>query len=171
VTRRLAVVAVAAAAFVATPLAASAGGFALTSPAFKPGGPIPAVYTCKGKSRSPALRWTGAPKGTKGFAIELEDPDAPLPGGFTHWLGWGIPATAHGLAAGAKTPVQGANGTGKPGYIGPCPPSGVHHYHFTLYALNAPLQLAAGADRAAFTAALKRHVIAKAALIGTFAAS
>jgi Raf kinase inhibitor-like YbhB/YbcL family protein len=170
VARRLALVLAFAGAVAFAASAAAATPFRLTSPAFTAGKPIPRVYTCKGRGISPPLRWTAPPAGTQSLAIEIEDPDAPLPGGFTHWLGWGIRPAARALATGAHAPTEGANGTGKPGYIGPCPPSGTHHYHITLYALNAPLMLMTGAKRAAFTRALRGHVLARATLIGTVAA-
>ncbi len=151
--------------------AGAAAQFRLTSPAFKQGARIPVRFTCRGAGTSPPLSWTLPPKGTRSFAIELEDPDASVQGGFTHWLGWGIKASARGLAAGQAAPVSGRNGTGTLGYTGPCPPSGVHHYHFTLYALNlGRLPVAPGADRAAFQHALRGHVLARATLVGTFAA-
>jgi Raf kinase inhibitor-like YbhB/YbcL family protein len=128
------------------------------------------VYTCRGDNVSPPLRWTAPPKGTRSFALELHDPDAPLPGGFTHWLGWGIAAKARGLATGRAAPVEGANGAGEPAYTGPCPPSGVHRYVFTLFALKAPLRLRSGADRATFRRALKGKVLARARLVGRFGA-
>jgi len=156
-------------------VAASAAGAAakplrLTSPAFASNGAIPERYTCHGENLSPALRWTAPPKRTRSFALELHDPDAPLRGGFTHWLGWGIKPGARGLATGARPPIEGANGSGEPGYTGPCPPSGVHRYRFTLFALDAPLRLKTGADRAAFRRALKGHVLASSLLVGRFAA-
>jgi Raf kinase inhibitor-like YbhB/YbcL family protein len=134
---------------------AAAKPLRLTSPAFANNATSPDRYTCRGENVSPALRWTAPPKRTRSFALELHDPDAPLPGGFTHWLGWGIRSTARGLRVGQAAPVEGANGSGEPAYTGPCPPSGVHRYRFTLFALDAPLRLKSGADRAAFRAALK----------------
>jgi Raf kinase inhibitor-like YbhB/YbcL family protein len=154
--------------------AASAGAkpapFRLTSPAFANNATIPERYTCHGENISPALRWTGAPKGTRGFAIELHDPDAPLAGGFTHWLGWGIARTARGLRVDQAAPVEGANGAGEPSYTGPCPPSGVHRYVFTIWALKAPLTLKSGADRATFRRALRGKTLAQARLVGRFGA-
>ena len=153
---------------------ASAGAartpFRLTSTAFANGATIPERYTCHGDNLSPPLRWTAPPTATRSLALELHDPDAPLPGGFTHWLGWGIKASARGLRVGQAAPVEGANGAGEPAYTGPCPPSGVHRYVFTLYALRAPLTLRTGADRAAFQAALRGKVIARARLVGRFGA-
>jgi Raf kinase inhibitor-like YbhB/YbcL family protein len=157
-------------------VAASAAGGApakplrLTSTAFSNGATIPMRFTCRGANLSPPLRWTKPPRGTRSFALELHDPDAPLAGGFTHWLGWGFAAKARGLRAGKRAPVEGANGSGEPGYTGPCPPSGVHRYVFSLFALSAPLKLRTGADRAAFRRALRGKVLAKARLVGRFGA-
>jgi Raf kinase inhibitor-like YbhB/YbcL family protein len=144
--------------------------FKLTSPAFANNATIPERYTCRGENVSPALRWTAPPKGTRGFAIELHDPDAPLAGGFTHWLGWAIPGSARGLRVDQAAPVEGANGAGEPAYTGPCPPSGVHRYVFTVWALKAPLVLKSGADRAAFRRALRGKTLAQARLVGRFGA-
>ena len=161
-------VALAAAALVAG--ANAAAGPALTSPAFAAGGHIPAVYTCSGQGKRPALAWRGLPAGTRSLAIEVVDLDAPVPGGFTHWLAWNIaPGRGGGgsLAGTAKVSREGSPGFGAPGWVGPCPPSGVHRYVFTLYALKAPLTLAAGSDRAAFEQAI-RGALAKATLVGRY---
>jgi Raf kinase inhibitor-like YbhB/YbcL family protein len=155
------------------PLAAAAGNegaaaFRLTSPSFAAGGRIPVVFTCRGRNVSPALRWTAPPARARSLALHMHDPDAPIAGGFNHWIGWGIAAGAGGVAQGARLPIEGANGTGAIGYLGPCPPSGVHRYRFTLYALDAPLALRRGASLTAFEAALRGHVVARAQLIGRF---
>ena len=49
-----------------------------SSPAFKHHERIPDKYTGNGEDVSPPLEWTGAPEGTKSFAIVVHDPDAPL---------------------------------------------------------------------------------------------
>ena len=142
--------------------------FTLTSPAFRNGASIPTAYTCDGKNFSPPLRWTAPPKRTRSFALLMDDPDAPS-GTFTHWIGWNIPAQARSIPRAAHAPVEGANGAGRPGYTGPCPPSGpAHHYVFRLYALNAKLRLARGAGVAAFKSALRGHVLATAKLTGRY---
>jgi len=141
------------------------GRFALRSPAFAPGGTIPRVYTCDGGDRIVPLRWTAPPRGTRSFALLVDDPDAPS-GSFVHRLAWGIPAAARSLPG--RAPREGTNGAGRLGWTGPCPPSGVHRYVFTLYALRAPLPLAAGADRAAFARALRGRVLATARLVGRY---
>jgi len=147
--------------------AAGAGTLALRSPAFAPGGRIPVEHTCDGRNLSPPLRWTAPPAGTRSFALLMDDPDAPGRT-FTHWLAWNIPARARSLAAGRPAPVEGRNDAGRIGYIGPCPPAGVHRYVFRLYALRAPLRLAQGASRAQFLAALRGGVLASSRLVGRY---
>jgi Raf kinase inhibitor-like YbhB/YbcL family protein len=153
---------------------ASVGGaaapFRLTSPSIKPGGTIPVVFTCQGRNISPALRWTAPPARARSLALHMHDPDAPVPGGFNHWIGWGIAPKAGGVAQGKRLPVEGANGTGAVGYLGPCPPSGVHRYRFTLYALDKRLALKRGASLEAFQAALRGHIVGRTQLVGRFGA-
>lgn len=150
------------------------GGFVLTSAAFAPGAPIPSVHTCDGTDQSPPLAWSGAPAGTKAFALIMHDPDAPV-GDWLHWTAWNIPTSATGLPAGvaAKDALpdgtqQGINDFGKPGYGGPCPPGGTHHYVFVLSALDATLTLPAKASRDQVEQAIKGHALASATLTGTY---
>jgi Raf kinase inhibitor-like YbhB/YbcL family protein len=129
------------------------GAFRLTSPDVAAGATIKGEqvfngFGCTGQNVSPAMAWTGAPANTKSFALILHDPDAPTGvGGFTHWIVYNIPASAHGLDKGAgagdgrKLPAgaaQSPTSFGAPGYGGPCPPAGdkPHRYVFTLYALS-----------------------------------
>jgi Raf kinase inhibitor-like YbhB/YbcL family protein len=125
--------------------------------------------SCRGAGRSPELDWSHVPAGTRAFAIVVDDPDAN-PGGApsVHWLGWNIPGRARRLATGGRAPREGQNSTGTRGYTGPCPPSGRHHYRFRLYALSAPLELAAGSDRSELMQALRGHVRGSALLVGRF---
>jgi Raf kinase inhibitor-like YbhB/YbcL family protein len=155
-----------------TPTPTHSPKFTLTSAAFHAGGTIPRHYTCDGSDTSPALSWTGVPDGAGGLALVVDDPDAS---GFAHWLVYDIPAGTTHLAAGAGAAgsthfAQGTNDFGRVGYGGPCPPSGAHHYHFTLYALAAPLGLSGHPRASAVRAALARaNVLVKATLIGTYA--
>jgi hypothetical protein len=149
-------------------LAPLAAAFALTSPAFGPGAPIPVKYTCDGANRSPPLRWTAPPRGTRSLALRADDPDAPVAGGFTHWLRWNVAPSARRLPAGARSSAEGQTTAGGIGYTGPCPPSGTHHYVFKLYALNARPALRRGATGAQFAAAIRGHVLATARLVGTY---
>jgi len=150
----------------------------LTSPAFVDGANIPPEYSCDGKSSSPEIAWTGAPAAAKAFALVLHDPDAPRSGGFTHWVLYDVPAGTTKLdtavSPGGKLPagaLEGANGSGRPGYTGPCPPKGgpPHHYQFTLFALDAPLALDPGKTKDDLEQAVKGHVLATAGLTGLFA--
>jgi Raf kinase inhibitor-like YbhB/YbcL family protein len=148
----------------------------LTSPAFKEGSSIPAAYSCDGQNNSPALSWSGAPAGTKSFALILHDPDAPREGGFTHWVIYNIPASSMSLeasvpktAALSSGAVQGNNGAGNAGYTGPCPPAGpAHHYEFRFFALDQMLALQAGATKDQLEAAMSGHILAQTVLTGLF---
>ncbi len=149
--------------------------FKLSSSAFAAGAEIPRQYTCKGADTSPALAWSGAPASTAAFALIVDDPDAPH-GTWVHWVLWNVPATAQALPEGVPKrdqlddgSRQGRNSDRKIGYNGPCPPSGqTHRYFFRLYALDAKLDLAAGADRASLDAAMKGHILGQAEYMGTF---
>lgn len=148
----------------------------LDTEAFPKGGAIPPKYTCTGEDVSPALAWSGAPQGTKSFALIVEDPDAPS-GTFTHWVVYDLPPAAQQLPENVpKTGElpgggrQGHNDFRRIGYNGPCPPPGKpHRYFFKLYALNTTLQLPQGASKADVEGALRAHIIGHAELIGKFA--
>jgi len=139
--------------------------FALSSPAFRAGGTIPTVYTCDGTQKIVPLRWSGVPRGTRSFALLVDDPDASS-GTFTHRVAWGIPGTARALPG--RAPKEGTTSAGRTGWVGPCPPSGTHRYVFRLYALRSAPPLQSGADKPAFLAALKGKVLATATLIGRY---
>lgn len=144
--------------------------FALSSPAFDEGTPIPRAATCDGADTSPALEWTGAPTGTQSLALVVVDPDAH---DFVHWVAFDMAGApdgnlAAGVTAGAASPAQGRNDFGKRGYGGPCPPSGQHLYRFTLYALDRALGIGGTPSLAEVRAAMKGHVLAEATLTGTY---
>jgi Raf kinase inhibitor-like YbhB/YbcL family protein len=149
--------------------------FTLSSSAFAPGAEIPQQYTCKGADASPALAWSGTPAHAASFALIMDDPDAPS-GTWVHWVLWNLPAKAQSLPEGVPKreqldngATQGRNSSHKTGYNGPCPPPGKpHRYFFRLYALDAKLDLAAGASRSQLDAAMKGHVLAQAEYMGTF---
>ena len=137
---------------------------------FADGGAIPAQLTCDGANGSPPLAWTGVPAGTAALALLVDDPDA---GDFTHWIVLDLPGAdgslPGGVAPAAATPVQGTNNFGKVGWGGPCPPSGTHHYRFTLTALGAPLGLDDHLRGDVVRAALaKATVLGTATLTGTY---
>ncbi|MEX2177457.1 MAG: YbhB/YbcL family Raf kinase inhibitor-like protein [Gemmatimonadaceae bacterium] len=147
----------------------------LTSPAFANGGSIPGLYTCDGDDIAPALDWTGAPGGTKGYVLIVDDPDAPDPAApkmtWVHWVLFDIPASVMSIAQGGATPAGARDGQGdsKPrGYGGPCPPIGRHRYYFRLYALDTLLGDLAGANKAVVVEKMQGHVLASAELMGTY---
>ena len=133
---------------------------------------------CGGENRSPALAWSGAPKGTESYAVTVFDSDANGGRGFWHWLVFNIPGNEQGLPAGAGSEsglptgaMQTENDFGTPGYGGACPPpgSGTHHYTFTLYALGvAQLSLGNSAGATSIAAWLKSHALATATLTATY---
>ncbi|MEX1254524.1 MAG: YbhB/YbcL family Raf kinase inhibitor-like protein [Dehalococcoidia bacterium] len=151
--------------------AAASGELSLTSSAFADNEAIPVKYTCDGDNVSPPLAIGGVPEGAATLALIVDDPDAPS-GSFVHWTVYNIDPTtekvAEGLAPGDGT--EGLNGTGQPGYTGPCPPSGTHRYIFTLYALDVGLNLdAAASGKEELEAAMAGHIVAQTELTGTYA--
>ncbi|MFZ0481338.1 MAG: YbhB/YbcL family Raf kinase inhibitor-like protein [Terriglobales bacterium] len=154
---------------------ASAMSFTLRSPDFTDNADIPKQFTCSGEDRSPALEWSGAPAGTKSFALIVDDPDAPA-GVWVHWVIFSIPSSAHSLRGGIEKKDQLADGThqgrndfDKVGYNGPCPPPGKpHRYFFKLYALDGALALGAGATKADVERAMQGHILGHAEWVGRF---
>ena len=157
-----------AASTLATP-AAHAQAFTLTSPDFAEGSTLPQRFEfngfgCAGDNQSPALRWSGAPTGTQGFAVTAYDPDAPTGSGWWHWSVVNIPASTAelradaGAAGGAKLPAGASHvriDYGVAAWGGACPPEGdaPHRYIFTVHALKVP-RLDLPADARARLAAL-----------------
>ena len=147
-----------------------------------------------GKNIRPGIDWTAGPKATQSYAILVTDPDVPadisvaykadhqiaanaLRQTFYHWAQFNIPAGTTSLKGGdaALAGISGANQVGpskdKLGYGGPCPPfndARLHHYHFTVYALDTMLELEEGASAADVAAAMKGHVLSRGQQIGTF---
>lgn len=146
----------------------------ITSMAFEEGGMIPRKHTCDGVDVSPPLAWTGVPEGAKTIALISDDPDAPV-GTWVHWVLFNLPAAEKGLPEavppdkelknGAK---QGRNDFRRIGYGGPCPPGGTHRYFFKLYALDAVLNLPAGATKAELLKAMEGHILAQGQLMGKY---
>ncbi len=162
--------------------ASAAGAMSLTSPDIKAGGKIAneQVFNgsdCTGKNVSPALSWSGAPKGTKSFAISMYDPDAPTGSGFWHWWVADLPADTTGLPKGAGSgtglpagALQVRNDYSLPGYGGPCPPKGKpHHYQITVFALDVDkLDVDANASPAVVGFNVRAHTLAKATLTSMY---
>jgi Raf kinase inhibitor-like YbhB/YbcL family protein len=150
----------------------------LSSTAFEHGAEIPSEYTCDGADRSPPLQWSGAPPGTRAFALIVDDPDAPDPRApkmtWVHWVLYDLPVDASALPAGVPTSVlppgtrEGTNNWKRTGYGGPCPPIGRHRYFHKLFALDTPLGDLRRPTAERLTAAMESHVLARAELMGTY---
>lgn len=158
------------------PIVSTTTGMHLTSPAFKDGESIPALYTCDGTNISPPLSMADVPSGAKSLALIVDDPDVPrqlLPDGvFDHWVLFNMPPDTTDISKDSSAGIAGANGAGKSAYTGPCPPSqyepSTHRYVFVLYALDALLALPAGASKEELLRAMDGHILEQAELIGMY---
>jgi Raf kinase inhibitor-like YbhB/YbcL family protein len=141
-------------AFGGTVIAAAPMTFRLTSPDLPAGKFVLERYVanefgCHGGNQSPALKWSGAPAGTKSFAVTMYDPYKPPQSGWWHWIVYDLPATTlelprqagaaggGGLPSGAKQGLPDGDAP-QPHYYGPCPDQGdpPHRYVITVYALS-----------------------------------
>lgn len=149
----------------------------LKSPAFEAMGVIPRRHTCEGDDVSPPLQWSDPPVGTRGFALIVDDPDAPDPAKpervYVHWVLYDIPAGVRLLPDNADRALpegtrRGKNDWNRADYGGPCPPIGRHRYFHKLYALDKVLGDLGTPTKAELEAAMKGHALAQAELIGTY---
>jgi Raf kinase inhibitor-like YbhB/YbcL family protein len=149
----------------------------VTSTAFTNDGAIPKKYATD-DDISPPLAWSGGPAAARSIAVFVEDPDAPMPQPFVHWLIYNISPTATSLPEGIKhqekldEPIgamQGKNSMMKIGYYHMAPPPGdkPHHYHFQVYALDTTID-ETGIGRSEFLKAIDGHVLAKGEIVGTY---
>ncbi len=141
----------------------------LSSPAFATGQAIPPRFTADGDDVHPPLVISAPPEGTASFALVVDDPDAPR-GTWVHWVVWNLPPDLRSLPegelpAGAEV---GRNSWGTRQWRGPAPPSGTHRYFFKLYALDSRLELPPTADKDTLEGAMRRHVLDRAELMGTY---
>jgi len=163
---------------------AAAAHFKVVAPDLQSKGRITAAHVfngmgCNGQNISPALNWSGAPAGTKSFAVTAYDPDAPTGSGWWHWVMYNIPADATGLAAGVgngrnapRGSQEGRTDFGTKGYGGPCPPAGdkPHHYHFKVFALKVDkLDVPGDASAAMVGYNLNANKLATATVTGLYA--
>jgi Raf kinase inhibitor-like YbhB/YbcL family protein len=137
-------------------------------------------FGCEGGNKSPHLAWSGAPTGTKSFAVTCFAADAPTGSGFWHWLVVNVPPEVNELALDAGNPkvrklpkkaLQTRTDFGAPGYGGPCPPPGdhPHRYLFTVFAVGADsLPVTADTSAATIGFELNFNTLAKAAIMGLY---
>lgn len=140
----------------------------LVSSAFQHNSMMPSEFTCDGSDSSPPLSITDVPANAKSLVLIVDDPDAPV-GTWDHWVVFNIPQSTKQIPQDTEpNGVSGKNSWGKTGYGGPCPPSGTHRYFFKLYALDTILNLAQGATKKQIEAAMQKHILAKAELVGLY---
>lgn len=160
-----------------TRVKSNGGAIVVSSPAFADGGPIPDVYTAYGKGFPPPMMWTPV-SGAKSYAVVIEDPDAPGPQPFVHWVVYDIPLTATALddqSQGGTLPAgaqQGKTAGGAAAYSPLKPPPGdkPHRYYVEVFALDVTPQPAAN-DLPGLEHAMTGHVLASGETIGTYQAS
>jgi Raf kinase inhibitor-like YbhB/YbcL family protein len=148
--------------------------FTITSPEFRDGGPLSKrnefnQFGCTGSNIAPELNWKNVPAGTKSFVMLMSDYDAPLAGGFHHWIVYNIPASARELE-GNHAFTEGTTSFGFIGYGGPCPPptGETHHYLFLLYAIDIAHVGGQGLKFGDVISAIRGHVLGATSIIGTF---
>ncbi|NIR44171.1 MAG: YbhB/YbcL family Raf kinase inhibitor-like protein [Gemmatimonadetes bacterium] len=151
----------------------------IKSDAFGPGERIPTKYSQDGENVSPALQFENVPSDAQALALIVDDPDAPTPEPYVHWVMYGIPGDVQGLPEGVTVgpkpdqpagALQGTNSAGNVGYDGPAPPKGhgTHHYHFKVYALGSEVDLPAEADKDTVLEAIKDRILDEGELVGTY---
>ena len=153
-------------------------GVVVTSPAVDADGRLDPVFSQDGDDVSPALQWTMIPEAVS-WAVIVQDPDAPQAEPATHWAIWDIPGAVTALPQNVgklarpdtvQDAIQGLNGRGEPGYMGPKPPAGhgTHRYHFQVFALGKALGLPPSTPLVELIGALKGVTVASGELVATF---
>lgn len=140
-----------------------------TSPAFQNFQIIPKKYTCDGDGDHPPFAIGDISEDAKSLVLIVDDPDAPG-GTYDHWVVWNISPETREIEEDSvpEGAIEGMNSAGEVGWVAPCPPSGIHHYRFNLYALSKTLQLSSGADRDTVERAMEDFVIERAELVGQY---
>ncbi len=133
--------------------------------------PINRRFTGEGEDISPQLSWENIPEGTASIAIRCHDPDAPLKGGWVHWVLYNISPDITSMKENDKnTGKKGMNSWGRTGYGGPMPPPGhgPHRYFFHVYCLDSMLDLGEGATDAQLLKAMENHILGQGMIMGTY---
>jgi Raf kinase inhibitor-like YbhB/YbcL family protein len=155
--------------------------FSLTSDDIQQGEPLkPPQYSAEagGGDVSPQLSWSGAPAGTRSYAVTMFDPDAPTGAGYWHWAVANIPASVTSLPSGAGSAggelpegaTQVLNEQRVPHFVGAEPPqgTGVHRYFVVVHAVDVErLELDPQATPAVLGFNLHFHTLGRAILVGT----
>lgn len=151
------------------------GRLTVTTPAFKPGEQIPFENTQYRTNTFPGLTWTAGPKGTKSYAIIMQDSSLLYRGApILHWVMFNIPASVTSLPAGMAPDAKPAGSAYGPNYMGAAkpytgprtPPGPGDDYHFEVFALDTTVPDAASSDFKALTAAMDGHILASGEMVG-----
>lgn len=142
----------------------------LMSGAFEDGEDIPREYSMEGGSRTPELSWSGVPDGTQSLALVVEDPDAPTPNPFLHWMLYDIAPAASAITGEVAVGHAGRNSMMQTTWAGCAPPRGdsPHRYVFQLFALDRRLGLPDFSGRTALLNAMKGRILGYTTLTGTY---
>jgi Raf kinase inhibitor-like YbhB/YbcL family protein len=140
------------------------------SSAFPERGTLPLAFTSDGSGIAPPIAWSNVPESARSIVLLAEDPDAPYPRPFVHWLVYSLPVTATSIETAPAGAHEGKNSLLKNGFAPAAPPPGhgLHHYHFQVFALDTIPQLEAGAGRRALIDAMRNHVVAWGETVGTY---
>jgi len=155
-----------------TAASASAGSLQISSPSFSQNEVIPAQFTCDGAGTSPALRFSGPPRGARSLVLIIVDPDVPKSikpdGRYLHWALWNLSANRTEIIEGQR--ALGLNDNGPGNYIPPCPPYGEHRYLFQLYAIDYVIGSASISSEADLRRAIEGHILEQSELVGRYSA-
>ena len=141
----------------------------IESPVFKNNKLIPSKYTCDGENVNPPLLIGDVPENAKSLVLIVDDPDASR-GTWVHWTVWNIGPHIKEIKENScpQNAVEGITDFGRPGYGGPCPPSGTHRYFFKLFALNTTLDIDTSTEAADLEREIEDNILAKAQLVGLY---
>jgi len=141
----------------------------LTSPSFKNGEYLPLTYSCDGKGTNPTLKIADVPTGTKDLVLIVDDPDAPS-GDFVHWTLWNIDPAATEITENTipNGATVGLTSAGNNRYVPPCPPTGIHHYTFKLYALDIKMDLPPITPKDQLLQKMNDHIITQTELVALY---
>lgn len=148
---------------------ATSSPLSLLSSAFGSGERIPEKYTCDGANVSPPLSVRNVPDDAKSLVIIFDDPDSkPTP--WVHWTLWNVSPTTTEISENSIPwgAIQGLTSFKNNKYGGSCPPRGVHHYSFRLYALSSLVDLPSSSSAEKLREAIDPHVLARSELVGLY---
>ena len=143
----------------------------ISSPVFRDNGPIPREYGYEERNVNPPLEIDDVTSSAESLALIVDAPDAPIPNPpWVHWTVWNIDPQTREIGEGSVPggAVEGTTSFGSTGYGGPAPPSGTHHYHFKVFALDTKLNLPEGSKADELHEAMEGHIIDRAEIVGLY---